>query len=618
MATTRVYRSAVRYIRDGEPVDAGVTNRPVKDLHSNVAALRSAVEELKIGRAVIIRDERVDQALIPGQPVYFDAVNRIWRPARATLVSSGTDAGTWSYGPESFVGGVLESRVGSRGSILLTGASKFPVSWTTQAFDGPYSSGPVYLSRSVPGKLSTGGQLSVRVGMVSGPDENNEYTLIVMPSSREALTAHSHLRVVLFALPAGKPNRAPEYYEGTLIGDFYPGGPYPDFKHSVDEPDTTKPGWLPIDHSSFSGLNKPAGAKFGYNIKAHAELAAVWPPSPAYFAKSAVITLDGGIADDAQVIANESGIWWMTDAYGKAPWSVNYRPYFEAPPPIIIPPTTLESSASSLGSIGSETSSSSFGSLVPGDSTIPFSQSSSSSTPLPPLPLRQPKITLWFNSVVSQTTTTFITALTSEDLSVTITEPRGGILDLASDLNYIEQSLLPIATFPSRTTNLNTYADTAVWAPLSTTSPSASVDDLLYDIGIPGVIFTGQNARAYYMLDVRRVPTAGFYLDLSTKLRLATGSTDDVIPTDAFSVFYQILEPAKTGRELPKTTAGLRQLQWSTDSLRLPIGNTSYVDIETDFARIPVSSGAYIVLVVRSELEGDQYVLGFTSRIRRT
>lgn len=615
MATTRIYRSAVRYIRDGEPVDAGVTNRPVKDLHGNVAALRSVVEELKIGRAIIIRDERVDQSLVAGQPVYFDAVNRLWRPARATLVSSGTDAGTWSYGPESFVGGVLESRVGSRGSVVLTGACKFPVSWTTQAFDGPYRSGPVYLSRSTAGKLSTGGQLSVRVGMVSGPDENNEYTLLVMPSSREALTAHSHLRVELFALPAGKPNRAPEYYDGTLIGEFYPGGPYPDFKHRVDETDITKPGWLPVDHSSFSGLNKPAGAKFGYNIKAHSELAAVWPPSPAYFAKSAVITLDGGIADAAQVIANESGIWWMTDAYGKAPWSVNYRPYFETPIPTIIPPTF--SSSSNVSSVSSESSLSSFGSLTPGSSIAPFSQSSSSSAPVPPLPLRQPKITLWFNSVVSQTETTFVTALTSEDKTVRVTEPRGGILDLSVDQNYIEQSLLPVATFPTKTTNLNTYADNAVWAPLSTTSPTASVNDILYDVGIPGVIFTGQNARAYYMLDVRRTPING-YLDLSIKLRLATGNTDAIVPTDAFSIFYQILASSKVERQLPTTTAGVRQLQWSSDSLRLPIGNTSYVDIETDSTRIPVDAGAYIVIVVRSELAGDQYVLGLTSRIRRT
>lgn len=587
MSPTRVTRDAVRYVKNGEPVDAGVANRPVRDLQGNLAAITEVVEAMKVGRSILLNDQTVAASLIPGQPVYFDAASSSWKPAQATLLQSGQDAGTWSYGPESFVGGILESKVGTRGAVTLVGELTLPGSWASQAFDGSFSAGPVYLSRGNPGKLSTEGSLSVRVGMASGPSPSGEYTLLVMPSSREALTAHSHLKVPLVAEPAGTPNRAPEYYEGFLVGDLYEGGVYPDFTHQVLEVDRNAAGWLPASDTTFSGLNIPTGAKFGYNIAADSNLVGKWPPSPAYFAKSAVITLDGGIADEAQVIANASGIWWMTDDYGKAPWSVNYRPYFEAAPSIVIP----ESGTSE-------------------ESSTPSSSSSSES-----LPLRQPKIILWYNSVVSQTETTFVSAITSVDGSVLVREPSGGVLDVSADVDYAEQVLKPVSFYPTALSNQSVYADPGVWTPVG----AGNQDDILRDAAIPCVVFKGQNSRAYYAVDVSRLPVTGGSLALSVRLRVApeAGPAESVAPVDGFSVLVQVIKKSALGSALPTSASAVQQLTWSAASLQLPITSTSYVDIETDAATLAVDKDSTIAIVVRQDVAGGRYLLDAAARVTR-
>lgn len=77
MTVTRVFRNSVRYIRDREPVDAGTTNRPIRDLHGNVAAIRAVVESMQVGQAIILRDQTLESALVAGQPVYLDAAQHL-------------------------------------------------------------------------------------------------------------------------------------------------------------------------------------------------------------------------------------------------------------------------------------------------------------------------------------------------------------------------------------------------------------------------------------------------------------------------------------------------------------------------------------------------------------
>lgn len=567
MTTARVYRQAVRYVRNGEAVEAGVTNRPVRDLHGNVAAIREIVESMQVGQAIILRDQTVEASLSPGQPVYMDAATATWRPAKATLTMSGTDAGVWAFGPNSYVGGVLESRVGSRGSVVIAGKIQFSATWVLNTFDGTYAAGPVYLSRNTAGKLSTGRELSVRVGAVSGPDQDGMYTLYVAPSSREGITTHSHLRVALSALPAGTPNRAPEHYGDTLLGEMYAEGPYPGFTHQVAAPDANAPGWLPATHSAFAGLPVPAGAKFGYNIRQDPTLSAVWPPSPAYFAKSAVVTVDGVVADETRVIANEYGIWWMMDAYGEAPWSVNFRPYFES------------------------------------------SSSSSSSSDAEDLPLRQPKLLLWFNSVAAQTESAFLTSVASPDESIKVQQTTGGVVSLIHNAHYLEQALIPFVVLPNEDTEDEPYAVQTVYLP----PPNTLSEVVDWDPGIGGIpciAFRGKGSIAFYKLDVSRIPLRSRLL-LRVRLRIANNdSSQSADPTTLFSVTVGVQSPTTTGGALPTGLDHTRILPWSAASSRLPMGGYTYVDIETETMAFDLAVGSEVTIAVRSETEDDKYLLG--------
>ena len=571
MTTARVYRQAVRYVRNGEAVEAGVANRPVRDLHGNVAAIREIVESMQVGQAIILRDQAVAPSLSPGQPVYLDAATATWKPAKATLTMSGTDAGVWAFGPDSFVGGVLESRVGSQGSIVVAGKIQFSSTWVLNTFDSAYVAGPVYLSRNAAGKLSTGRQLSVRVGAVSGPDQDGMYTLYVAPSSREGITTHSHLRVALVAQPAGTPNHAPEHYGDTLVGEAYVEGPYPEFKHQVSVPDSNVSGWLPATHAAFAGLPVPAGAKFGYNIRQDPTLSAVWPPNPAYFAQSAVVTVDGVVADETRVVANEYGIWWMMDDYGKAPWSVNFRPYFES------------------------------------------SSSSSSSAADEDLPLRQPKLLLWFNSVAAQTESAFLTSVSAPDESIRVQQTTGGVVTLSHNAHFIETALTPFVVLPDEDTGDEPYATRSVFVPPALGTLSDIIDE--GGVGaLPCIWFTGRGSIAFYSLDVSRIPLQSRLL-LRVRLRVANNSADPMgsgeSPTDLFSVTIGVQSPTTTGGALPSTgTEYTRTLAWSAASSRLPMGGYTYVDIETDTVAFDLAAGSMVTIAVRSETAGDKYLLG--------
>ena len=590
MSLARVYRQAIRLIKNGEPVDAATSNRPVIDLAGNVAAIRAIVDELQIGRAILLRDQAVDAGLADGQPVYLDAATAKWKPAKATLDVDGNDAGTWNFGPASHVGGVLESRVGGRGTVVLVGELVLPASWLARAFDGAYAAGPVYLSRVNAGKLSTSGLLSIRVGTVSGPDQDGMYTFIVMPSTRESLATHSHLKVSLVAEPAGTPNDALQIGGETLVGELFEGGPLPDFVHTLDSANTTLPGWLDAGNAAFSGLRVPAGAKFGYNIAAHAELNAVWPPNPIHFAKSAVVTIDGNVADADQVVINESGIWWMRNSYGNAPWSVNFRRYNDS------------SSSSDVD-----------------------------------IELRKPVITLWFNAMASQTEATFLTSVTSSDRSVSVQE-RGGVVDLTAATDFVHAALRPTMLYPTEEFLNGTYACEMLRYP-------PSVQGVPEDMALPNraalpcVALRGGNASAYYSLIVDRAAASGQIM-VTVKLRIsassggylpgsATGSPEPgdediestVAVNDLLDVAIQVTPPTRVGELLPTpgvaeadVAAVVRPLTWAAGNLQAPIGSDKYVDIETEPYPLTVEKDTGLTLVLTALTGSELYIFNVAVR----
>lgn len=556
---SRVFRQQVRTIRDGEAVTAGVANRPVLDLAGNVTVLRETLEQMRVGSSLVLRSQRVDPAAAAGRPVYLDGATGTWKPAVASLVSSGVDAGSWQFGPDSYVGGIVYSRVGRTGDILINGAMTLPAAWATTAFDGAYRPGPVYLSRATPGKLSTSGGLTVRVG-VAYAGSNGSYTLVVQPSTREGMATHTHLRMELISDPAGLPNWSPEETEGeTLLGELEAEGPYPDFRHDVAAPDSARPGWLPVRHPLLAGVPIPTGAKFWYNIGAHSALAAVWPPSPAYFASSAVVTVDGIIAGTDRVVSNAHGIWWMDNRWGRAPWSVNYRPYY----------------------------------------TSSSSSSSSSPDPIAPLTLRRPDVVLWFNSIFTQTEAAFLTSLESPDGSLVVGEPSGGVATLSNNSGYAELAALPAAFYPAyggvETERFGRMVAKRI------AGPSESVSDVT---ALPCVQLHVSGATALYPVRVARAAQPGQSLYMRVRVRaLHDGTSAFSIPA-LLQTYVTAAAVAPEGLQAP--TAVTAAPAWDASAYSIAVSGGTYVDIESAPYLVPGSIGDVLNIAIRSQgLTGD-------------
>lgn len=273
------------------------------------------------------------------------------------------------------------------------------------------------------------------------------------------------------------------------------------------------------------------------------------------------------VADETRVIANEYGIWWMMDAYGEAPWSVNFRPYFES------------------------------------------SSSSSSSSDAEDLPLRQPKLLLWFNSVAAQTESAFLTSVASPDESIKVQQTTGGVVSLIHNAHYLEQALIPFVVLPNEDTEDEPYAVQTVYLP----PPNTLSEVVDWDPGIGGIpciAFRGKGSIAFYKLDVSRIPLRSRLL-LRVRLRIANNdSSQSADPTTLFSVTVGVQSPTTTGGALPTGLDHTRILPWSAASSRLPMGGYTYVDIETETMAFDLAVGSEVTIAVRSETEDDKYLLG--------
>jgi hypothetical protein len=161
------------------------------------------------------------------------------------------------------------------------------------------------LSAAVPGlTVSTRPALGVLVGQWLA-----EYkTLVLQPSPSANPGGHTHYRFKLYATPAGTTNN-PVFMD----------------RHCILLSDPTLPGWLPADHAVFGGT-APEGAKFGYNLAKHHELFKVYPPAPLESAHvEAYLDGAGGGREMGRVVRlTASGIWWMRDDWGWAPWQLDF------------------------------------------------------------------------------------------------------------------------------------------------------------------------------------------------------------------------------------------------------------------------------------------------------
>jgi hypothetical protein len=319
MSETLNWLPAYRSVYDGEQVKADVANRPSEDLYQMILYLKSTVDSMSAGQALLITDQAVDAAAVTGTPVYLDN-SGIWRPALAEL-SNAENSTLFQLTEKAYVTGmVLAKNNSNSATIIIQGSALFDAA-VLNVIDGGYANGIFYLSNTNAGMLTSKKSAApVRVCVMNGPDANGKYRVILNPEQRAQLDSHGHYHFRLTAEPAGDPNCVPGKEWKVVIGDFQEGGPYPGVIHVVENADSSKLGWLPIDDPSFDGLEKPAGAKFGYNLVADTALAAIWPPLPI---DNVAVEVDGIGEQDDLVIVNQDGIWWMDDTYGHAPWPVN-------------------------------------------------------------------------------------------------------------------------------------------------------------------------------------------------------------------------------------------------------------------------------------------------------
>lgn len=299
------FTEIVRFISNGEQVEAGVTNQPMRTIDQNTRYLKEVLDNLVRGENIIARNQVVDSAVLKGQPVYFDRTTQSFKQALGN-VELDADTGSFETSASSQVWGICnEKHTSTNADILLHGITRIDLS---NAVDGDVDPGLYYLSNQTAGKLTLHRPpVGISVVLVGSVTEDNENLVYVNTQFHDLLEAHKHYKFELLSFPAG--DTAPPV-EGE--------------RHTISNADNAIEGWLPADDEIFED-KAPEGAKFGYNISESA-LSQLWPPMPleGCFLElypggeelgSAVPSGAGEL-----VVFDRNGIWWMSDCYGHAPW----------------------------------------------------------------------------------------------------------------------------------------------------------------------------------------------------------------------------------------------------------------------------------------------------------
>lgn len=304
------WRELIRSVQNGQPVDAGNTNRPINDVQGNVAYLKALFDAAEIGQALFARDVALQEDCLVGQAVYWDEDEQHFAQAKAAATIS-TDTGVTLADTANVLGVLYEKTTSTSGTVLLLGYAELSIENAIDTDD--VAAGFYFLSGTTPGGL-TQQQPDIGIGVLFADGHGR---VLVHPQHRNFLDDHRHYKISLYARPAGTVTE-------PTVGD----------PHEITDADDTLPGWLPANHERFAGI-APDGAKFGYNLSAHQELNELWPPIPvtaaSIFVERPQLTPDvmanvigATMMDPRMVRIDENGIWWMTDAYNQAPWDTDY------------------------------------------------------------------------------------------------------------------------------------------------------------------------------------------------------------------------------------------------------------------------------------------------------
>lgn len=313
------YNHNVKFLSNGEPVNASVSNRAPQANAANIEYVRRLLAAASAGKSLQFPDAKLKPEVIVGSLVYFDEATASFGPAIAKLTSS-LD-GTFLPDPQSVVIGVVAAKhTAICGDVVTIG--QLPSAVVPQ---GVTDNGLYFLSATDAGHVTKDKPtLAIPAVFYGGVG-----AAFVIPHWLNGDLDTNYYRFDLTAAPASDPYVAP-----------LPGDPV-----VVTNPDSALPGWLPADDAVFGG-KAPAGAKFGYNLGQDAALLAQWPPIPAsgaYLEMDRPLTSPNpnyedlvyntgykGVSKDWFTI-NADGIWWFDDNFDEAPFDTDYESLADAP-----------------------------------------------------------------------------------------------------------------------------------------------------------------------------------------------------------------------------------------------------------------------------------------------
>jgi len=319
MPQGRNFSSRVNHVQPGSPVSASNTSHATRDLEKRTNYLNEIIAAIEAGQLIAMENQAVSSDVTEGAAVYWDAENKRYALALAAAVND-PDLHVYTQADSAKCLGMCATKTNSTtGTIVLMGALRVTPTVVTQLIGDDATPGQYYLSAIEPGKVVLQKPpVSVSVIYLLGPTDacEEDSWIIVNPQPRDFLEDHIHYQIDLTPLPAGT-------HTPPLSGE----------PHEITDADEELPGWLPAAHSSFNST-APVGAKFGYNIAAHASLSRVWPPLPITAAILEMFQpdLDGApekfeglerVPSDT-VQFTEHGIWWMTTCYNQVPWPTTY------------------------------------------------------------------------------------------------------------------------------------------------------------------------------------------------------------------------------------------------------------------------------------------------------
>lgn len=276
------YKNNIHYIQAGEPITAGVTNRPTREIASRTESLRDMLKSASLGEALYLYDVPLDENTSVGMPVYWNSRRSCYAPAYVSVIQE-CSTGDYILGPESNCIGIVKSKSSVNSGTLITfGVDDIPEIRSLL----PDGIGNIYLG-SAPGTL-TFEKLAIPslVGAIIGPTN----------ACDTRLNVYVH------------PNNSGRGFEHTH------------FSHKL-----TPSLWK----SASEFENAPEGAVFGYDVAADSALKRYFPPIPV---TACAVTIDwDGKKDDTDSVeetfgsrgipVNEEnsliqidlyGIWWMS------------------------------------------------------------------------------------------------------------------------------------------------------------------------------------------------------------------------------------------------------------------------------------------------------------------